>query len=195
MISGATLVPNVLILMAGLTVPLLIAFLVAVITDRNPLPFPDRDYHVFSVSSLPALAALERLMQKFGHIPRFRIDSDQVDRTVFSNGTIINHPHSQISATLGNPGGALGFVVGDPDRAARESAQLLEAAGFQAEVILDAEPGLPITFVRTDALVGGVLVFRKHVLKMGKKPPAWTPRSDITRFTRKVLSNRGIGVP
>ena len=123
-------------------------------------------------------ATLPIRIKTFGHNPRFRIDSDQVDRTVFSNGTIINHPHPQISATLGKPGGALGFVVGDPDRAARESAQLLQEAGFQAEVILDAEPGLPIAFVKTNALVSGALVFRKHVLKMGQKPPAWTPRSN-----------------
>lgn len=178
MFSGATLVPNALILVSGVAVLLLIAFLVALILDRNPLPFPDRDYHVFSASSGPALGALEQLMLKFGHHPRFRIDSDQVDRTVFSNGTIINHPHSQIAETLGRPGGALGFVVGDPDRAARESAQLLREAGFQADVILDAEPGLPIAFVKTDALISGALVFRKHVLKMGQKPPVWTPRSN-----------------
>lgn len=177
MLSGATLVPNVLIVMVVLGVLTLITFLVALIKDRNPLPFPDRDYHVFSASSAPALVALERLMQNFGHRPRFRIDSTEVDRTVFSNGTIINYPHSQISAVLGNPGGALGFVVSDPNGAARESAQLLEAAGFRAEVILDAEPGLPIAFVKTDALISGAVVFRKHVLKMGKKPPAWTPRA------------------
>lgn len=180
MFTGATLVPNVLLLISVVGVVLLIAFLVALITDRNPLPFPDRDYHVISASSTPALVALERLMQKFGHIPRFRIDSDEVERTVFSNGTIINHPHPQITATLGNPGGALGFVVDDPDRAARESAQLLQAAGFQAEVILNAEPGLPIAFVKTNALISSALVFRKHVLKMGQKPPAWTPRSSNT---------------
>src|SRR5690606_35430913 len=105
MLSGATLVPNVVILISSVAVLLLIAFLVALITDRNPLPFPDKDYHVFSASSTPALVALERLMQKFGHIPRFRIDSNEVDRTVFSNGTIINHPHPQISEALGNPAG------------------------------------------------------------------------------------------
>jgi hypothetical protein len=178
MFNGATLVPNIVILISGLGFLLLTTFLVALIKDRNPLPFPDRDYHVFSASSRSALAALERLMQKFGHKPRFRIDSEQVDRTVFSNGTIINHPHPQISAALGSPGGALGFVVSDPNGAARESAQLLEAAGFHAEVILDAEPGLPIAFVKTNALIGCALVFRRHVLKMGQKPPAWTPRAE-----------------
>ena len=177
MFSGSTLVPNVVILVLGLAAVLVVAFLVALVTDRNPLPFPDRDYHVFSASSLPALVALEQLMRTLGHRPRFRIDSDEVDRTVFSNGAIINHPHPRIAAVLGEPGGALGFVVPDPERAAREAAQLLEAAGFQAAVILDAEPGLPITFVKTSALVSGALVFRKHVLKMGRRPPAWTPRA------------------
>ncbi len=178
MFRGTTRVPNVLLLINGAVVVLLITFLAALITDRNPLPFPDRDYHVFSASSRPALATLEQLMQKFGHTPRFRIDSDEVDRTVFSNGTIINNPHPKILATLGNPAGALGFVVDDPDGAARESAQLLQAAGFQADVILDAEPGLPIAFVKTNALISGALVFRKHVLQMGETPPAWTPRSN-----------------
>jgi hypothetical protein len=164
-------------LLAALVVVLLVAYLVLLITDRNPLPFPDRDYHVFSASSLRALVAFEQLMQQHGHRPRFRIDSSEVDRTVFSNGTIINHPHAQIADVLGNPGGAIGFVVSDPTRAAREAAQLLQSAGFQADVILDAEPGLPITFVKTNALISGALVFRKHVLAMGQKPPAWTARS------------------
>jgi hypothetical protein len=180
MFSGSTVVPNLLLVTVGIAMLLLIAFLVALITERNPLPFPDRDYHVFSASSITALIALERLMQTFGHKPRFRIDSAEVDRTVFSNGTIINSPHPQMSATLGNPGGALGFVVDDPDRAARESARLLQNAGFEAEVILNAEPGLPIAFVKTNAMISSALVFRKHVLKMGQKPPAWTPRSART---------------
>ena len=121
--------------------------------------------------------ALERLMQRHGHRPRFRIDSQEVDRTVFSNGTIINHPRARIFGALGQPGGALGFVVDDPEASARETARLFQSAGLQAEVVLDAEPGLPIAFVRTDALISGAIVFRKHVLKMGHKPPAWTPRS------------------
>ncbi len=46
---------------------------------------------------------------------RFRIDSDQVDRTVFTNGTIINFPHADMLAQMGDPDAALGFVVPDPD--------------------------------------------------------------------------------
>jgi hypothetical protein len=78
----------------------------------------------------------------------------------------------------------LGFVVPDPERAARNAAQLLEVAGFEATVIRDTEPGLPIAFVTTNALVSGALVFRKHVLKMGQRPPAWTPRTQTPRERR-----------
>lgn len=169
-------VPAIVVHLVALGVLVLIAFVLALVTDRNPLPFPDRDYHVFSASSPEALVALEQLMQSQGHRPRFRIDSPGVDRTVFSNGTIINHPSPEMFNALGQPGGALGFVVDDPEAAARDAARLLQEAGLQAEVVLDAEPGLPIAFVRTDALISGAIVYRKHVLQMGQKPPAWTPR-------------------
>jgi hypothetical protein len=35
---------------------------------------------------------------------------------------------------------------------------------------------LPIAFVRTDALTGTALVFRKHVLQMGRRPDQWSSR-------------------
>lgn len=175
-LTGSVVIRKIVFVPSVIVVLLSLLWTYGLVRDRNPLPFPDRDYHVFSVSSSTGLIALEDLMQHFGHAPRFRIDSEQVDRTVFSNGTIINYPHSEILAQLGDPAAALGFVVRDPDAAAREAVELLRARGFSAELVLDAEPGLPIAFVRTDALKNAALVFRKHVLKMGQKPPSWTPR-------------------
>ncbi|TDK28397.1 hypothetical protein E2F46_00435 [Luteimonas aestuarii] len=145
--------------------------------DRNPLPFPDRHYHVFSASSGGALVAMEDIMRPLGVRPRFRIDSGSVQRTLFSNGTIVNRPDPLMYERLGPHGAALGFVVADPDASAREVAARLRERGFAAESVHDAEPGLPIAFVRTDALVDSVLVFRKHVLRMGARPDPWTPRS------------------
>jgi hypothetical protein len=181
--STSVQVPRIVFYPAVVAVLLLAAWTVSLVRDRNPLPFPDRDYTVFSAKSTLALIALEELMQMHGHVPRFRIDSDNVERTIFSNGTIINHPRQTMLDRLGQPGAALGFVVADPEQAARETAELLRRNGFAAEVILDAEPGLPITFVSTDALSGSVIVFRKHVLKMGQKPPAWTPRDQAAPGT------------
>ena len=170
-------------------VPLFVAILVPLATlllglwtlalayDRNPLPFPDRDYQVFSASSAEALAAMEDVMQSLGQRPRFRADSPNVQRTLFASGTIINQPDPRMFELLGPHGAALGFVVDDPDATARQVAEQLQQRGFQATSVHGAEPGLPIAFVRTDALSGSVLVFRKHMLKMGAKPDAWTPRN------------------
>jgi hypothetical protein len=175
-LTGSVAVPVALLVPFAIALLLLLAWTYGLARDRNPLPFPDRDYHVFSAASPSGLIALEDLMQHFGHAPRFRIDSAQVDRTVFTNGTIINWPRPDALSQLGDPAGALGFVVRDPDDAAREAIDLLRRNGFQAELVPEAEPGLPIAFVKTDALKSAALVFRKHVLQMGQKPPSWTPR-------------------
>lgn len=149
----------------------------AVAAGRNPLPFPDRQYHVHSASSAAALVALEELMRQHGDPPRFRADGREVQRTIFASGNIINQPEASMRSRLGDAGAALGLVVDDPDASARQVAARLRELGFEARSIHDAEPGLPIAFVQTDALVGSVIVFRKHVLRMGQKPDGWTPRS------------------
>jgi hypothetical protein len=188
-LNDSIVIPTVIFVPVVIGVGLALLWSYAVARDRNPLPFPDRDYHVISTSSQAGLSALEELMQQFGHAPRFRIDSDQVDRTVFTNGTIINSPHPHMLAQLGDPAAALGFVVPDPDAAAAKAIDLLRRHGFRADVVVDAESGLPIAFVTTDALKSAALVFRKHVLKMGQKPPRWTPREgSITAPTAPSTS-------
>lgn len=180
LLGGSIEVPKLLVMIVGISVLALVAWTAALANNRNPLPFPDHHYHVFSASSEKALQALEDVMVSYGNRPRFRIDSQNVDRTVFANGTIINNPHPGMTARLSNPAGALGFVVSEPDTAAQKTAEQLRRSGFEAEVVLNAEPGTPIAFVTTNALRGAAIVFRKHVLKMGAKPPSWTPRSDTS---------------
>jgi hypothetical protein len=175
--KASTRVPTILVVTVPVVTVLVMLWAMAVANDRNPLPFPDRDYHVFTARSEAGMIVLEEIMRDHGHRPRFRADSDGVLRTIFSNGTIINHVQPQLLATLGDPSAALGFVVADPDASAREVAALLQTRGFQADAIHGAEPGLPIAFVRTDALQGAVLVFRKHVLQMGTPPDKWTARA------------------
>ena len=170
-------VPLYVAILVPLATLLLGLWTLALIYDRNPLPFPDRDYQVFSTSSAEALVAMEDVMQSLGQRPRFRVDSPNVQRTIFASGTIINRPEPGMLEALGQPAAALGFVVDDPDATARRVATHLQHHGFQAASVHNAEPGLPIAFVRTDALSGSVLVFRKHVLRMGAKPDAWTPRT------------------
>lgn len=170
-------VPLPVAILVPLATLLLGVWTLALAYDRNPLPFPDRDYQVFSASSAEALVAMEDVMQSLGQRPRFRVDSPNVQRTIFASGTIINQPDPRMFKVLGPHGAALGFVVDDPDATARQVARQLQARGFQAASVHGAEPGLPIAFVRTDALADSVLVFRKHMLRMGAKPDAWTPRT------------------
>lgn len=175
--TASTRVPTILVVAVPVVTLLVMLWAMAVANDRNPLPFPDRDYHVFTAKSEAGLIALEEIMQRHGHVPRFRADSRDVLRTIFSNGTIINHVQPRLLATLGDPAAALGFVVEDPDASARDVAAQLRSRGFQADAIHGAEPGVPIAFVRTDALSGTALVFRKHLLQMGGRPAKWSPRA------------------
>ncbi|WP_310568915.1 hypothetical protein [Gemmatimonas sp.] len=181
--TATTRVPTILVVAVPVVTVLVMLWAMAVANDRNPLPFPDRDYHVFTAKSEAGLIVLEEIMQLHGHDPRFRADSKAVQRTIFSNGTIINHPQPQMLATLGNPSAALGFVVENPDASARDVAALLRSRGFQAEPVYGAEPGLPIAFVKTDALSGSALVFRKHLLEMGARPDKWTSRTLAVEAT------------
>ncbi len=183
LLGGTITVPAGLVWAFALFALMLVAWTYSLVHDRNPLPFPDKHYHVFSASSSAGLGALEEVMQAFGHKPRFRVDTEIVERTIFANGTIVNHPVKELSTRLGSTGGALGFVVRDPDAAAEDAARRLRTHGFSAEVLRGVEPGLPIVFVTTNALSSAVLVFRKHVLHMGKKPAAWTPRRRATAAT------------
>jgi hypothetical protein len=169
--------PAWLALLLALIGGLITLWAIAVANDRNPLPFPDRNYHVHSASSTQALVALEDLMRQHGDPPRFRADGPGVQRTIFASGNIINQPGESMLALLGKPGAALGLVVAEPDDSARAVAARFRELGFKAESIHDAEPGLPIAFVRTDALLGSIIVFRKPILRMGTAPDRWTPRT------------------
>lgn len=146
---------------------------VAVAMGRNPLPFPDRNYAVFTTPSPEAQAAVIDLMRSNGVHPRFRADTPGVDRAILWDGTIINRPHPDFPAQLREAAAAIGLVASDPVVAAQEAVAMLRERGFQATMIEGAEPGLPIVFVTTDALTGSVFVFRKPMLQMGTRPPAW----------------------
>jgi hypothetical protein len=169
------------LLLATLTVAVLtMAWAAAVLLGRNPLPFPDRGYQVFAASSPAAMDALAELLRSHGNPPRFRADSKDVQRAIFWDGTIVNYPSAAVLEQLGGPAAAIGFVARDPAASALHAARLLRERGFEAMVHEGVEPGLPITFVTTNALAGSVLVFRRHQLKMGQRPQRWTAAGTTT---------------
>jgi hypothetical protein len=147
------------------------AWLIALLRGRNPLPFPDGGSRIFTTPSPAAKQAVVDLLAQHGVRERFHFDTDGVLRSIMWDGTIINTSDVAVLDKLGHPGASIGLVAADPLSAARDAAQFLQARGFQARIVEDAEPGLPIVFVVTDAFSGTVLNFRKHVTQLPRPTP------------------------
>ena len=145
------------------------SFLLA--TGRNPLPFPDPGSRIFSAASPEAKEAVVALLGRHGLKERFRFDTDGVARSILWDGTIINHSSAEVSRKLGSASSSIGLVADDPAASANDAAAFLRSRGFEANVVLDAEPGLPIAFVVSDAMPGTVLNFRRHVIHLPKPQP------------------------
>jgi hypothetical protein len=135
---------------------------------KNPLPYPDTGSRIFTAASPESKQAIVDLLAQHGIEERFQVDSSGIRRSIMWDGTIINFSPPEVSRKLGNPSASIGLVSNDPVASANAAAAFLKSRGFSAEVVLDAEPALPIAFVVTDAMVGTVLNFRKHVTEMPK---------------------------
>ncbi|MGI8542178.1 MAG: hypothetical protein ACR2MD_01710 [Aridibacter sp.] len=143
-----------------------IAWTVLLVLGRNPLPFPDPGSRIFSASSTEAKEAVVALLAMHGVRERFQANTEEVSHSIMWDGTIINLPSPEVSRKLNSPAASIGLVVADPVASANAATDFLRSRGFTAEVVLDAEPELPIAFVLTDAMIGTVINFRKHVIHM-----------------------------
>jgi hypothetical protein len=150
------------------------AFLLA--TGRNPLPFPDRGSRIFSAPSPEAKDAVVALLARHGLDERFQFNSSGILRSIMWDGTIINQSPPDVLQKLGNASASIGIVSADPVASANSAAEFLRSRGFDATVVLDAEPELPIAFVVTNATSGTVLNFRKHVLHLPRPTPVRADR-------------------
>jgi len=112
------------------------------------------------------------LLAENGLRERFRFDTEGVVRSILWDGTIINHSSEAVAAKLGSPSASIGLVADDPAASATKAAEFLRTRGFEARVVLDAEPELPIAFVVTNALPGTVINFRRHVIHLPRPTPA-----------------------
>lgn len=97
---------------------------------------------------------------------RFRADSGGILRSIMWDGTIINLPPDAVREKLDGASSSIGLVSDDPDADAEAAVEFLRSRGFQARVVTDIEPSLPIAFVVTDALTGTAINFRKHMTKL-----------------------------
>jgi hypothetical protein len=170
-------IPAWLLVLACLLVAVFAAWAWRAMTGRNPLPFPDPGSRIFAAASAEAKDAVVALLALHGLKERFQVDSSAVRRSILWDGTIVNVSSPEVSRKLGNAAASIGLVVDDPVASAHAAAEFLRARGFSADVVLDAEPELPIAFVVTDAMTGTALNFRKHVIHMPRTHRVRAPRS------------------
>lgn len=159
-------IPKWALLLMGLFLASFIVWTVLLVLGRNPLPFPDNGSRIFSAASVEGKDAIVELLAIHGIRERFQADSGGVRRSIMYDGTIINLPSPEVLQKLNSPAASIGLVADDPIASANEAANFLRSKGFKAEVVLDVEPELPIAFVVTNAMMGTVLNFRKHLIHM-----------------------------
>ena len=135
-------------------------------TGKNPLPFPDPGSRIYTAASPEGKDAMVELLSHHGINERFQADSSGIRRSIMWDGTIINHAPPEVLEKLGGAVASIGLVATDPVESANHAAEFLRSRGFEAKVVLDAEPALPIAFVVTNAMAGTVLNFRKHMIHM-----------------------------
>ncbi|MCA1798058.1 MAG: hypothetical protein LC632_01025 [Xanthomonadaceae bacterium] len=158
--------PKWLIALLVLVFTALAAWTYLLAIERNPLPFPDRGSRIFSTPSPEAKEALVSLLARHGIRERFQANSSGILRSIMWDGTIINYAPPDVVEKLGHATASIGLVADDPVASANAAAEFLRSHGFEASVVLDAEPELPIAFVVTNATSGTVLNFRKHVIHL-----------------------------
>ncbi len=159
-------IPIWVLLLVGLLMAGFILWAVLLASGRNPLPFPDPGSRIFTASSAEAKDAVVTLLSMHGIRERFQANSEGVLRSIMWDGTIINLPSPEVAQKLNSPAASIGLVANDPVASANEAANFLRSKGFKAEVVLDVEPELPIAFVLTDAMIGTVLNFRRHLIHL-----------------------------
>jgi hypothetical protein len=133
---------------------------------RNPHPWPDPGSRIFAAASPEAKAVMVELLARHGVDERFQMDTSGMRRSIMWDGTIINTSLPEVTVKLGGASSGIGLVSENPEASAKAAAAFLRSRGFQAQVVLDAEPELGIAFVVTDAMVGTALNFRKPVSQL-----------------------------
>ena len=103
-------------------------------------------------------------------------NSSGILRSILWDGTIINQAPPEVLEKLGHATASIGLVADDPVASANDAAQFLRSRGFEAKVVLDVEPELPIAFLVTNATSGTVLNFRRHMIHLPRPQPVRTSR-------------------
>ena len=163
----------------------------------NPLPFPDWGNAIFVCPDKTARYAVMYALRKLGIRPDLRIDSRLASRAFYMRRFrfIINVPENDFDKSFETQAdqswardwqemlnkfvdikAALAIVVPNPHLAAGATHCRLNECGYEGNVILDPDPDLErgaMAILTSEAMPRWGIVFRKHFIKMGPKPPKW----------------------
>lgn len=145
---------------------------------KNPLPFPDWGNAGFVMPDTRSRQAVITLLRDFGLSPDFRVDTYDVSRAIYRSKIpfILDVTSKAAAERVGNPDSFIAIVDSNPPRAAVHAAKYLKNLGYSSNHVNDPDPNLPegkLSVVVSQAFPGKMIVFRRHILKMGGKPPAW----------------------
>ncbi len=149
-------------------------------------PVHDEGSSVYATPDIEALEAVLEACTVNGLEPKYEITDEKTIRALMSDGhTIFNVTRPDVWEEMGHPTGAPMLRVGDPLIAAERARDVFVDRGYEADVIAPMEDQTEgkMFFVKTDALATGLLGFREHAIKMGKKPPRWNP-FKVLQFAR-----------
>ncbi len=151
----------------------------------------DEGHRVFAAPNFNALQAIVSVCEDNGLNPSLEISDEKVVQALMDdNRTAFVVTRPDVWEEMGSPSAAPTFRVKHPAEAAEKARAKLIEKGFSAETIsptADQQEG-EMVFVKTDALVSGLIGFRQHVIKMGPKPPKWTP-NKLLGFTRRATQS------
>ena len=140
---------------------------------RNPLPFPDRGHRCFAVPDKYASEVVVAILGRIAGLPeRFTFDAGPTHQTLLWDNTTVIISHDNNTRAHGFAPNGLSVVVKDPKVSAKEAAAILRQRGFLANIRDDIVPevGDKLVLLESNAFEGWVLIFRRHILVMGKPP-------------------------
>ena len=146
------------------------AIVVTSLFIHNPLPFPDKGHRVFGVKDEATRAIVVKIIENAsGKKSRFTFDSGNLHQTILNDGYTSIHYIDEKSENIAPCG--ISLAVENPLESAQEAIRLLEAEGFQANIIEGIKMDLPPNYlvpVQSNAFDGWCLVFRRPLIKMPK---------------------------
>lgn len=137
---------------------------------NNPLPWPDKGHRCFGVKNQKAAVTLAGIMKReTGISERFTFRPAPTNQMLMSDMTTVLLWGDDEKLLRSN---ALSLMVKNPLDSATDACAMLRGAGFRAEIVKNylPEAGDKLVVVQTDAFADSLLVFRKHLVQMGKIP-------------------------